>query len=316
MNGIRVSILALILSTCQAETLPVLRGHVESDSPFLGNEYSVELEDRSRTGPRYDAPVAYDGSFEIRDVVAAQYNLRLLTLRGDTVAEQLLDVRQFAGQISIRIPSRPSAKPGSGTVSVRELQRPIPEKAFRAFISAQHYVETGRNIDAVRQLERAVHVYPEYSDARCNLGVEYIRLGRPQEALEQFQKAAASAPDSAKVFANLAYSLCVLSRMRDAEQAARRAVEIDNSYGRGHYMLGSILARSVASGSLQKAPEAARELRLGAADVPHAFLDIAQIYLMEGDRLGAAEEVRLYLTSGEKAYRADAERWLAQMLKN
>jgi Tfp pilus assembly protein PilF len=316
MNGIRVSILVLILSICQAETLPVLRGRVESDSSFLGNEYSVELEDRTRSGPRYDAPVAYDGSFEVRDVVAGQYNMRLLTLRGDTVAEQFLDVRQFVGQISIRIPSRPSARPGAGTVSVRELQRPIPEKAFRAFVSAQHYVETGRDLDAVRQLERAVHVYPEYSDARCNLGVEYVRLGRHKEALEQFEKAAISAPASGKVFANLAYSLCMLGRVRDAEQAARHAVEVDNSYGRGHYMLGNILAKSVVTGSLGKAPEAARELRLAAADVPHAFLDIAQIYLVEGDRLSAAEEVRIYLTCGDKAYRAAAERWLAQILKN
>jgi Tfp pilus assembly protein PilF len=316
MNGIRVSILVLILSICQAETLPVLRGRVESDSSFLGNEYSVELEDRTRSGPRYDAPVAYDGTFEIRDVASGQYSLRLLTLRGDTVAEQFLDVRQFVGQISIRIPSRHSERPGSGTVSVRELQRPIPDKAFRAFVSAQHFVETGRDRDAVRQLERALQVYPEYSDARCNLGVEYVKLGRPEEALEQFEKAAVSAPTSGKVFANLAYSLCLLGRMRDAEQAARHAVEVDKSYGRGHYMLGNILAKSVVPGSLEKAPEAARELRLAAADVPHAFLDIAQIYLLEGDRLSAAEELRLYLKCGEKAYRGDVERWLAQILKN
>jgi Tfp pilus assembly protein PilF len=316
MNGIRVSILVLILSICHGETLPVLRGHVESDSAFLGNEYSVELEERTRSGPRYDAPVAYDGSFEIRDVVGGQYNLRVLTLRGDTVAEQLLDVRQFVGQISIRLPSRKSERPGSGTVSVHELQRPIPDKAFRAFVSAQHYVETGRDLDAVRQLERAVHVYPEYSDARCNLGVEYVRLGRHKEALEQFEKAAVSAPASGKVFANLAYSLCMLGRLRDAEQAARHAVEVDKSYSRGHYMLGNILAKSVVPGSLEKAPEAARELRLAATDVPHAFLDIAQIYLVEGDRFSAAEELRLYLRCGEKAYRAEAERWLAQIVKN
>jgi tetratricopeptide (TPR) repeat protein len=315
MNGIRVSILALLLSICQAETLHLLRGRVESESAFLGIDYSVELEERTRSGPHYDAAVTNDGSFEIRDVAAGQYNLRLM-LRGDMVCEQLLDVHQFAGQISIRLPSRPSARPGSGTVSVRELQRPIPEKAFRAFVAAQHYAESGRELDAVRQLERALQVYPEYSDARCNLGVEYVRLGRHQEALEQFEKAAASGPASARVFANLAYSLCALGRLRGAEQAARRAIEIDNSYGRAHYLLGSILAKSVVPGALEKAPEAAHQLRLGAADVPHAFLDIAQMYLAEGDRPGAAEEVRLYLKYGDEGHRADAERWLARILKN
>jgi tetratricopeptide (TPR) repeat protein len=315
MNGIRVLILALLLSICHAEMLPVLRGRVESDSPFLGIDYTVELEERTRNGPRYDAAVTNDGSFEIRDIAGGQYNLRLM-LRGDTVCEQILDVHQFTGQISIRIPSLSSSRPGSGTVSVRELQRPIPEKAFRAFLAAQRYVESGRELDAVRQLERALQVYPDYADARCNLGVEYVRLGRHKEALEQFEKAAASSTPSAKVLANLAYSLCLIGRLQDAEQSARRAVEIDNTYGRGHYLLGSILAKSVVPGSLKKAPEAARQLRLGAADVPHAFLDIAQIYLAEGDRLSAAEEVRLYIKCGDKGYRAAAERWLARILEN
>jgi tetratricopeptide (TPR) repeat protein len=316
MNGIRVSILALLFSICQAEMIPALRGRVESDSPFLGTEYSVQLEDRTRNGPRYDASVQNDGSFEIRDVPGGQYSLRLMTLRGDTVCEQFLDLHQFTGQILIPLPSRRSSQPGSGTVSVRDLQRPIPEKAFRFFLAAQRDIESGRELDAVRQLERALQVYPEYSDARCNLGVEYVRLGRHQEALEQFEKAAASGPASAKVYANLAYSLCLLGRLADAEQAARRAVEIDSSYSRAHYMLGSILAKSVIPGSLAKAPEAAHQLRLGAADIPHAFLDIAQIYLAEGDPLSAAEEVRLYLKCGEKGYRADAERWLARLLQN
>jgi len=35
MNGIRVSILALIAFGCSAAKLPVVRGHIESDSPFL-----------------------------------------------------------------------------------------------------------------------------------------------------------------------------------------------------------------------------------------------------------------------------------------
>ena len=315
MNGIPVLILALFVSMCRAETLPVLRGRVESDSTFLGIDYMVELEERTRNGPRYDAAVTNDGSFEIRDIAVGQYTLRLM-LRGDTLCEQILDMHQFTGQITIRIPSHSVSRPGSGTVSVRELQHPIPEKAVRAFLAAQHYTESGRELDAVRQLERALKLYPDYADARCNLGVEYVHLGRHREALEQFEKAAASSAPSAKVLANLAYSLCLVGRLQDAEQSARRAVEIDSSYGRAHYLLGSILARSVVPGSLNKAPEAAHQLRLGAADVPHAFLDIAQIYLAEGDRLSAAEEVRLYIKCGDKRYRAEAERWLARILEN
>jgi tetratricopeptide (TPR) repeat protein len=316
MNGIRVSIFVILLSIGQAETLTVLRGRVESESTFLGVDYRVQLEDHTRMGSRYDAAVANDGSFEIRDVTSGTYNLRVTTMLGDTVCEQLLDVHQFAGQISIRLPSRHSSQPGSGTVSVSELKRMVPPKAFRAFAEAQRYNESGRDLDAVRQLERALRIYPEYSDARCNLGVEYIRLGRHKEALEQFEKAAASGPASARVYANMGYSLCALGRLGDAEQAVRRALDIDKTYSRAHYLLGSILAKSVMPGSLGKAPEAAIHLRLGATDVPHAYLEIAQMYLAEGDRPGAAAEVRVYLTSGDKGYRADAERWLTRILGN
>ena len=78
-------------------------------------------------------------------------------------------------------------------------------------------------------------------------------------------------------------------------------------------MLGSILARSVRPGALEKAPEAARHLRLGAADVPRAYIEIAQIYLAERDRLSAAEELRLYLKTGDEGNRANVERWLAML---
>ena len=320
MNGIRVSILvimvAAILSHGQAESVTVLRGRVEGDFAFLGNDYRVELENHTHIAARYDAAVHNDGSFEIRDVPSGTYNLRLTTLLGETINEQLLEVHQFDGQISIKLPSRRSERPGTGTVSLNELRHPVPPKAFRAFAEAQRYNQTGHDLDAIRELELALKIYPEYSDARCNLGVQYIRLGRHKEALEQFEKAAASGPPSSLVYANMAFSLCALGRMGDAEVAARRSLALDKTNTKAHYLLGSILAKTVRPGSLAKAPEAADHLRRGAADVPHAYLEIAQMYMAEGDRPGAVAEVQLYLTSGDSGYRRDAERWLARILGN
>jgi tetratricopeptide (TPR) repeat protein len=320
MNGIRASILVImivaILAQCQAETVTVLRGRVEGDSAFLGNDYRVELENHTHIAARYDAAVHNDGSFEIRDVPSGTYNLRLTTLLGETINEQLLEVHQFDGQISIKLPSRRSERPGTGTVSLNELRHPVPPKAFRAFAEAQRYNQTGHDLDAIRELELALKIYPEYSDARCNLGVQYIRLGRHKEALEQFEKAAASGPPSSLVYANMAFSLCALGRMGDAEVAARRSLALDKTNTKAHYLLGSILAKTVRPGSLAKAPEAADHLRRGAADVPHAYLEIAQMYMAEGDRPGAVAEVQLYLTSGDSGYRRDAERWLARILGN
>ena len=219
MNGIRASILFVLSSILHAQAISTVHGRIESSHDFLGTDYTVELEDRSRPGPRYEAAVSFDGSFEVRNLAAGQYNLRLLN-RGEVVCEQYMDSLHAVGQVTIRLPDRQPARHGSAaTVSVHELLRPVPEKAMRAFAAAGHYLESGREQDAIRKLEQAVRIYPQYSEARANLGIEYLRLGRREEALEQFEKALASDPPSSSLLANLSYTLCVLNRLPEAERA-------------------------------------------------------------------------------------------------
>ncbi len=306
MNGIRVSIFLLFLSACQAETVPLVRGQVEN-AGYLGDSILVELRGIQGDQP-HQAAVATSGSFEFRDVRAGTYTLRL--------CEQIVEIRPFTGELSIRLPKRPVARPVSGTISVRELQRPSRPKAFRAFVEAQRAREAGHGTEAMRKLEQALRIDPDYAEARCNLGSEYVRQGRYPQALEQFEKAAAGGFNSAVLYSNLCWAYCALGRWQDAERAARHALDLDNHYGRAHYLLGSLLARGIRPEALEKAPEAARHLRLGAEDVPRAHIEIAGIYLAEGDRQGAAEELRLYLKTPDANYRAKARSWLAEILGN
>ena len=243
------------------------------------------------------------------------YTLRLSSNRGAVLAEEMVDLVSYATQLSIRLPKGNTARPVSGTISVHDLQSAPPPKAFRALVDAEREASAGHALEAVRKLQHALRVYPEYTDARCNLGVEYIRLRRYPEALEQFEKAVQTGPVSAMLYGNLAFSLAAVGRIQDAEQAARQAIALDTSYSRGHYLLGNILAKSVTPGSLQKAPEAARELRLGETELPHAHIVIATIYMAEGDAVSASEELRHIYESNEKSYRADAERLLAQLTR-
>jgi hypothetical protein len=57
-------------------------------------------------------------------------------------------------------------------------QHAPPPKAFRAFAEAEKKASSGHELEAVRKLQHAIRGYPEYTDARCNLGVEYIHLRR------------------------------------------------------------------------------------------------------------------------------------------
>jgi len=312
MNGIRVSIFLLFLSACQAETVPLVRGQVEN-AGYLGDGILVELRGIQGDQP-HQAAVATSGSFEFRDVRAGTYTLRLTTLNGETICEQIVEILPFTGELSIRLPKRPAARPVSGTISVQELRLPSQPKAFRAFVEAQRAREAGHGTEAMRKLEQALRIDPDYAEARCNLGSEYVRQGRYPQALEQFEKAAAGGFNSAVLYSNLCWAYCALGRWQDAERAARHALDLDNHYGRAHYLLGSLLARGIRPEALEKAPEAARHLRLGAEEVPPAHIEIARIYMAEGDRLGAAEELRLYLKTSDAGYRAKAQSWLTEIL--
>jgi len=298
-------------SLCPAETLNLVRGRVQSDVAHLGSDMVAEIENLDRRGPVNRSGVGGDGSFEFHDVPTGRHALRITTLYGDIICEQMVDVLNYGTELSIRLPKRSSERPGTGTISVRELQRPVPRKAMHAFADGMREAQSGRSAEAIRKLEQAVRVYPDFADARTNLGVQYTRLGRFRDALEQFEKAVACGEPSAILYGNLSHAYYAAGRLQDAEYAARRSLSLDSHYLRGHYLLGSILAHGVQPGALQKAPEAARHLRLGAADVPRAHIDIARIYLVEGDPLSAAEELRLYLQTGEKTDREKVERWLS-----
>jgi tetratricopeptide (TPR) repeat protein len=315
MNGIRVSLFVLLASVCYAEKLPILRGRVEGGSAFIGNEYTVELKSQGGGPLPFQSSVSSDGSFEFRNVPTGAYQLRLSSFRGGIISEQMVDLTGYSTELSIPMPNLGHERPVSGTVSVRDLQRKIPAKAVRAFSEAERERSSGHDLEAVRKLQKALQADPNYWDARCNLGVEFIHLKRYPEALEQFEKAVAGGPPSPILYGNLAYSLIAVGRPQDAEQAARHAISLDDSYARGHYLLGNILMKRVTPASLAAAPEAALELRKGASEMPHGHIMIAQLYLIEGDKGSAVEELRLYLKSDHRQFREGVERWLQDLTR-
>ena len=148
MNGIRVSMLFLLVSLCPAETLQLVRGRVQSDIVYLGSDMMAELEDLDPPGPLNRVTVGGDGSFEFRDVTAGRHALRITTLYGDIICEQMVDVLNYGTELSIRLPKRDSERPGSGTISVRELLRPVPQKAMRAFAEGMRDAQSGRSAES------------------------------------------------------------------------------------------------------------------------------------------------------------------------
>src|SRR5207248_144643 len=119
------------------------------------------------------------------------------------ICEQIAQVDDHL--LVVRLPAQSSnASNGTAaTVSARRLMHPVPKKALRAFTDADRSLHEGRTDEGVRSLERAIEIFPDYFEARTNLGTQYFRLGRRAEAAEQLEKAAATAPPSGIVLGNL-----------------------------------------------------------------------------------------------------------------
>jgi len=129
----------------------------------------------------------------------------------------------------------------AGGVSVRSLAHKPSNKARKEFHLGIQDWQKGRSDQALLHLSEAVLLDPDYMEAQAELGVVYANTGRASQALEHFERALALAPDFAVLYTGKAGALVILDRPKEAEQAARRAVQLAPASIEASYMLGIAL---------------------------------------------------------------------------
>lgn len=124
-------------------------------------------------------------------------------------------------------PSLPAARePIAAVVSLRELEHPIPRKALREAYAAQKLADAHKTAESIARYEKAIRIYPEFRDARVDLGVEYAHAGRLADAREQFQRALDIGPPVSTIYFDLALAALASLNYREAEKQARKALEL------------------------------------------------------------------------------------------
>jgi len=118
------------------------------------------------------------------------------------------------------------------------------------------YEEMGQHGDAELQLRAAVALSPLNVDARNKLGKRYFDSGRLQEAEGQFRHSAESEPNWT-AYAGLGDIYARWNEGTRAEQAFRRALELNPYESRVRFSLGSFYA------SAGRRNEAIREFQMG-----------------------------------------------------
>lgn len=132
-------------------------------------------------------------------------------------------------QMGRAFPSLPPAREAM-VVSLRELEHPIPYKAMREAYQAQKLANANRTAESIARFEKAIRIYPQYRDARVDLGVEYARAGRLAEARGEFQKALDIGPPVPAIYFDLALSALAFNDDREAEAQARKALALDPAH--------------------------------------------------------------------------------------
>jgi hypothetical protein len=151
--------------TAQGNPIPILKGEVHSETPIDFHDYRVEMESMNQHGERYGADLRMDGGFELRNIPAGDYQLRVTTLPGEIVRQEFVSVNSMLSTVSVNLPPSQRASLKRSTISLTELRHPPDRKAIQSFAAAQKFAASGNPRRAAEELEKAVAISPEFADA-------------------------------------------------------------------------------------------------------------------------------------------------------
>jgi tetratricopeptide (TPR) repeat protein len=200
------------------------------------------------------------------------------------------------------------ARKRQGTVPVTDLR--VPEGVIKQLKRSDKAFQSGDVSGSAGYLEKAVEMDPELALAHNALGARYAQMGEFDKAIEQFQKALAANPRYRLAVDNIAAVMCVQHRWKDAEEVARRALELEPEAPSSQYLVGATLVEQGQNGE-----EATKLLEAAKARYVRAWLFLAKAAGGRGEPALAAEEVRAYLRCPEAKDRPLGQMWLEKFEK-
>jgi tetratricopeptide (TPR) repeat protein len=157
-----------------------------------------------------------------------------------------------------RFTERPAPPPQ--LIDVAELDSRAPEEAKRAYAAAMRAFGEGKRDEVIRELERALTIYPDYFRALNGLGLIYMKMDRLDEATRLFERASRIAPRVYHPRMNLAIILTRRGKYKEAAAMLEALHKENQSVSEVRLALGDVLT------ALNRLDEAEPHLRAAAAD--------------------------------------------------
>jgi len=150
-----------------------------------------------------------------------------------------------------------------GVVSIRQLAHKPPKAAVKEFEQGVRNLRAKQSAEAMQHFRAALLRDPNYAEANAHVAELYLQVGEPSLALPHLNRALATYPNSQLLQSNKAWALLSLKRPEEAEQAARRAVDLAPGFVTAHYLLAvALLQQSRAT------PETVKHLEIAIGEHP------------------------------------------------
>ncbi|HEY8205114.1 MAG TPA: tetratricopeptide repeat protein [Pyrinomonadaceae bacterium] len=194
----------------------------------------------------------------------------------------------------------------------------IPKDARDAYTKGMEAASKGESKTAIEMFEKAVSIYPTFSQALGELGLLFMRSGKMDKAAKTYEALLAITPNDATAHLNLGIALYnvattqindrKLDEAKDtltkAELQLRQALKMNSTSPTGHYYLGLILIKAKRYDEAQKEMETA--IANGGQDIALAHKYLGGLYINSNRNKDAADQLEKYLELDPKA--PDAER--------
>jgi tetratricopeptide (TPR) repeat protein len=203
----------------------------------------------------------------------------------------------------------------SPVISSREANQNIPKQAQKAFDRGKHYRELKKPEAALKELDQAIKIFPDYFQAWTERGKTEINLGHAQQALQDFTRALELFSDFEPALSGAGYCHLTLGAYEQSIAMLEKAVQIDSTHVQNLLFLGVDNLALKRWGKAQEALE--RALKLDPDGMVTAHMYLANVLAGQEIFDRAADEMHAYLELSPDAPNADRlrdteARWRAE----
>ena len=310
--------IAVSAASTRAQTFYDIEGVIEGPNSAPLGGVAVFLEDltRARIGQTISST---DGRYRFNRIIAGTYYIvarpNTSEFRGAVHRVELIDTSRAGTASSVeRVDFNLEAAPRRTDTIGTLFAQDIPPAASAKFDRALDSLSKKNTAQAVKDLDEALKIFPNYFLASQQLGLIYVETEQYQKAIPPLVKAIEINGKAGASYLALGIASLKLGRADLALDALQRARSLDEKSFRAHLYLGIALLELNRLDQAETALKTSYQLG-GPAKASTAHLYLASIYSKRGQNRQAIAELEGYLRETPKATNAASIREAIASLK-